>query len=56
MRKLILIVFFVLANTVLFYCTPESLNDTNTLDNIEQRCCLDGGSIPPPSDKKSIGG
>lgn len=50
MKKLIVLLFVVLFNTVFFGCTPETLTD-DTQPHVEQRCCGEGGGIPPAADK-----
>lgn len=44
MKKIVLIVFTVLLNTVFLSCNPESITD----ETASAVCCGESGEIPPP--------
>ncbi|WNH09895.1 hypothetical protein [Thalassobellus suaedae] len=53
MKKIILVIPMVFLNLALYSCSPQEIQDNNTLNtvnNSDTGCCGDDGEIlPPPS-------
>lgn len=48
MRKIHLILFTVFLNAILFSCTPQSVSGIEPKADGKEKCCGNGGDIPPP--------